>query len=151
MRRETVIPAMARQESDTPPSHFTDRDRVARRPERGIDLDLFGRLKELIETGAPDDADSGGGRHEPQATFSPEEPEDPEERDELEELSGEPADEPDEETAAFSPEPEPDPFESGPPEPEPVAGPESLADALDSPAFSFAPVWEPLPERLSVR
>jgi hypothetical protein len=54
----------------------------------------------------------------------------------------------DEEAAAFL---SPEPFESGPPEPEPSAEPESLAGALDSPVFSFVPVREPLPERLSVR
>ena len=48
-----MAPAVARQERDPPAGDLADGDRVARRPEGGVNLDLFGSVEELIETGFP--------------------------------------------------------------------------------------------------
>jgi hypothetical protein len=148
-----MIPAVPGQECDAAPGNLADRHRVAGRPIGGVDLDLFGGVEELIETRSPDDPDLGDGRHERQATFSPEDPEDPEDPEALDtELEDE---------------------ESLPVvllsllalsllalsllalsllalsllEPESVL--ESADDELESPTFSLGA--DPLPERLSVR
>src|SRR5450755_1255476 len=139
MRRETVVPVMARQERHAPPGDLAYRDRVARRPERGIDLDLFGGVEELVETGTPDDPDIGDGRHGRQATFSPAEPDDVAAGDDPEEESFD-----EDEATAFLPlpllSPEPSVLDS-----EPAAAGSLAAPSLRPSSFA------PLPERLSVR
>ena len=57
MRREPVVAAVPGQECHPAAAHLADRDRVARRAERRVELDLFGVFKELIEARTADDGD----------------------------------------------------------------------------------------------
>jgi hypothetical protein len=52
-----VVLAVPGQERHPAAGHLADGDRVARRAERRVDLDLFGVFQELVKTGAADDGD----------------------------------------------------------------------------------------------
>jgi hypothetical protein len=85
---------MPGQEGHPAAGHLADQDRLARLPERRLDLDLVAIGEELVEARTPDDPDVRDGGHSRQATFSPE--------DGADELADEVFSPPDDEDA-FSP------------------------------------------------
>ena len=61
---------MPGQEGHPAAGHLADQDRLARLPERRLDLDLVAIGEELVEARTPDDPDVRDGSHRRQATFS---------------------------------------------------------------------------------
>ena len=57
VRRESVVSAVPGHEGDALTCDFADDQRVARPPERSLDLELVERVQELVEAGSADDAD----------------------------------------------------------------------------------------------
>jgi hypothetical protein len=86
---------MPGQEGHPAADHLADQDRLARLPERRLDLDLVAVGEELVEARTPDDPDVRDGSHRRQATFSPDEP--------AEELADETFSPPEDEDESFSP------------------------------------------------
>jgi hypothetical protein len=86
---------MPGQEGHPAAGHLADQDRLARLPERRLDLDLVAIGEKLVEARTPDDPDVRDGGHGRQATFSPEEP--------AEELADEAFSPPEDGEEAFSP------------------------------------------------